>query len=126
MTQELKIAQGFNNTAGLAFISPAGAWAPISYVAYNPSLSRKINIQGPYISIIWDKLYETKVFSIFSQFGLSFKNKIYSANLTIQIPNQEDVTTNNYNGIANYYGPPKRDLKFWQGFEILVTDLVQI
>ena len=127
MSTNLSVALNWNNTGGLAVVLPQPKFPPISYVKYNASLSRVVNVQGPYLPLSWRPGFDEPEWTpIIALFGISFKNGVYNHKVTVAIPHFEDGSVNNYNGMAEWHGEPQKNFGIWKNADIVITGLVQI
>ena len=123
----IKWAIAFNNTAGLTALNPQPNWNPGEYAKWNYGLSGGVNVQGRYYGLMFDPgLDESIWFSVLSQFGLSIKTPTYNVKGTVQIPWEEDGTTNNFNCVARYGQQNARHFGLFWKTSVLLVAMVQI
>lgn len=111
------VAQGWNNSGGVARLSPQPSWTPGQYAQVNNALSSDVALIGRYYELVeapgWD---QTQYYALFTQLGLDIDTGVYSAPITVAVPNEMSAGYVYYNATTSYQADAKRKLGlFWQG-----------
>jgi hypothetical protein len=127
MSDPFLLAQGWNNTAGLAKLAPQPFWLPGQYAMVNNALSGEVALLASYYALqATPGMDQSNWYSLLTQCGLSLDNKVYAAKVTVGIPKESTSGVVHANAMARYEGDGKRKLGLFWDSAILIVNIIPI
>jgi hypothetical protein len=95
------VAQAWNNTAGLALISPQPNYESGTFGKIDMAISGAVWQQAKYYKLSFTPhIQQVPWLAVLTQFGLNIDTGVYFSKVTIQFPLEQSVGHTNYNAYA--------------------------